>query len=200
MIVLQETLGKRYGITEEDVERILPLFEQVNFPKHSFLIQSNEISKNLFYISKGLVKEFYTFDEINDEDNITQFMKEGDFYFSINSFLENKPSDTITQVLEHSKIYILSLEKMQEYKKEIPGLQILTSQVCRDCLLRLSSRINIFMKSRKAKDRYNFFLEANRELNNRLSDKNIASYLQINSSTLSRIRTAPYTAVKSDQD
>ena len=83
MIVLQETLGKRYGITEEDVERILPLFEQVNFPKHSFLIQSNEISKNLFYISKGLVKEFYTFDEINDEDNITQFMKEGDFYFSI---------------------------------------------------------------------------------------------------------------------
>ncbi len=189
MIVLQDTLANRYDLGVENARELIRLFEPINFPKHSFLVQQRVMSDCIFYISKGLAREFYVFDKVNDEDNTTQFISEGDFYFSTTSFLENKPADCFTQVLEPVKAFILTKETIQKYEGSSLLLTKLINNVFKDCLIRQSERINIFMKSRKSSDRYKAFIGQDPELANRIPDKLIASYLGINSSTLSRIRS-----------
>lgn len=190
MIVLKETLARRYGFGDTMADELIQLFEPINYPKHAFMVQQRAMSDCLFYVSKGLAREFYTFDGLNDEDNTTQFIKEGDFYFSINSFLEDKPADCYTQILEPVKAFILTKEVIDSHDDSSLILTRLINHVFKDCLIRQSDRINIFMKSRKSADRYADFINLNPDLANRLPDKLIASYLGINSSTLSRIRSA----------
>jgi CRP-like cAMP-binding protein len=190
MIVLKETLANRYGLGEENASELIKLFVGVNFPKHSFLVQQRVMSDEIFYISKGLAREFYLFDGVNDEDNTTQFIREGEFYFPTSSFLENKPTEYYTQVLEPVKAFILTKETIDENMESSLLFSKLINHVFKDCLLRQSKRIDLFMKSRRSVERYKTFISENPELSNRLTDKYIASYLAINSSTLSRIRSS----------
>ncbi|MCR9062414.1 MAG: Crp/Fnr family transcriptional regulator [Cytophagales bacterium] len=190
--MLEDILREKYKIKSDNLDKLISLFEPINYPKNAFLIQQRELSECLFFISKGLAREYYTFDNVHDEDNTTQFIREDEFYFSINCYIDGKRSECFTQALEPVKAYIITKENLERYSEEIPEIQQLINNVLKDCLLRLSNRIHLFMKSRKSSDRYELFKIQNPEITHRVSDKYIASYLQINSSTLSRIRTGGF--------
>ncbi|WP_131458282.1 Crp/Fnr family transcriptional regulator [Jiulongibacter sediminis] len=192
MELLKNTIAYRYKMGMEMAEEIAELFISVSYPKHSFMIQCNDMSNRLFYISRGLAREYYYIQEEDslEESNTTQFLREGDFYFSMDSLFENKPAQCYTQIIEPVKAYIIERETIERELERSPiYFRQFINFVLRDCLIRQNQRISIFMKSRRSIDRYENFVKEHPELSSRLSDKLIASYLGINSSTLSRIRS-----------
>ncbi|AWW00690.1 Crp/Fnr family transcriptional regulator [Arcticibacterium luteifluviistationis] len=185
---LHTILADSFHFQNEEVIEIIRLFKPVNYPKHSFLVQQGEMSENIFYINKGLAREFFTYDEERDEDNTIQFMKEGEFYFANNSLLEIQKSKCFTQALEPVKALVLSKDVLKENSLRLPFINRLAFLILKETVIRQEKRTDIYMRFRKGTDRYRLFLESFPNLNHRISDKFIASYLQMNSSTLSRIR------------
>lgn len=191
MDLLKNTIANRYKMGLETAEEISELFEPISYPKHSFMIQYKEKSNRLFYISRGLAREYYFVNDEGslEEENTTQFLKEGDFYFSYESMFEDKPAECYTQIIEPVRAYVLEREAIERELERNPiFFRQFVNFVLRDCLIRQNQRISIFMKSRRSIDRYENFIKRHPELSLRLSDKLIASFLGINSSTLSRVR------------
>ncbi|WP_341228504.1 Crp/Fnr family transcriptional regulator [uncultured Arcticibacterium sp.] len=185
---LHTILAEKFHFNNEEIIEIIRLFKPINYPKHSFLVQQGEMSENIIYINKGLAREFFTYDEHKNEDNTIQFVKEGDFYFANNSLLEIQKSKCFTQALEPVKALVLNKETLKEYSLKLPFINRLAFLILRETVIRQEKRTDIYMRYRKGIDRYGLFLESFPNLSHRVSDKFIASYLQMNSSTLSRIR------------
>lgn len=185
---LHTILAESFHFPNDEIIEIIRLFKPINFPKHSFLVQQGEMSENIFYFNKGLAREFFTYDAEKNEDNTIQFIKEGDFYFANNSLLEVQKSKCFTQALEPVKALVLNKEVLKEYSLKLPYINRLAFLILRETVIRQEKRTDIYMRQRKGIDRYRLFLESFPNLSHRVSDKYIASYLQMNSSTLSRIR------------
>ncbi|MCR9063512.1 MAG: cyclic nucleotide-binding domain-containing protein [Cytophagales bacterium] len=182
-------LQENFGFSKEEVEEIVPLFEKVTFEKNDFLIQQMGYSDQVFFIQEGLVREFFTHDNVSDEDNTTQFVSEGDFYFSTYAAIEDQRSTFFTQALEPVNAMMAKKGAILELLYKSFTIDRLVLLIMADSLLREEKSKRIFMKTRKAAERYNLFNEVFPQLQDRISDKYVASFLQINSSTLSRIRS-----------
>lgn len=185
---LHTLLAEKFHFRNEEVIEIIRLFKPVNYPKHSFLVQQSEMSENIFYIKKGLVREFFTYDEEKDEDNTIQFVMDREFYFANNSLLEVQESKCFTQALEPVKALVINKNDLRELSLKLPFINRLAFLILKETVIRQEKRTDIYMRYRKGIDRYRLFLESFPNLSHRISDKFIASYLQMNSSTLSRIR------------
>ncbi len=190
MTELISTLQHTYGFDKDFSMDICQLFQLVNYPKNSFLVQQLDSTPNVFFIRKGLVREFYTFDSIADEENTTQFISENEFYFSVQNFLENKPSNCFAIAMEPVKALVANHKLLEEFKHKMPEINEFLFDITRESLIRKEKRNQIFLQSRKSHERYLLFNQFHPDLKHRVTDKNIASYLQINSSTLCRLKKA----------
>lgn len=153
--------------------------------KKDFFLQSGKIQKAIGFISKGLVRSFYT-----DQDGIERtvgFYSEGDYATHYPAFILQKPSRYSIQCLEPATIVCLSFEDMQWIYQQSPGFEKYGRLIAEEILKRQQARIESFI-FQTAEERYLDFIEHHPTLFNRISLSHLCSYLGIERQTLTRIR------------
>lgn len=153
-------------------------------PKEYFL-KEGEISKEIAFIEKGIMRLFY----LNDGKEVTtSFNQEKTITCAYQSLLTKTPSDVYIQAIEPSTLVVFSYESLKElYRKELFWQQIgrLAAEkeyIEKDCH-------NRFLNDLSATERYLKILNSNNELLQRVPLQYLASYLQVTPETLSRIRS-----------
>jgi CRP-like cAMP-binding protein len=153
--------------------------------KREMLLGEQQICKNIYFVSRGLVRCYYLLDATEVS---SWFMKEGDVIVSVESFYTQKPSDEIMQALEECELYYISYDELQYVYKHYPEFNFI-GRVLIEKYYILSERRLFSLRMQKASERYRYLLDYHPELILRVPSKFLASYLGITEETLSRIRS-----------
>ena len=95
-------------IENETLELLDTLFEHREYKKYSLLLKEGSLSKEVFYIEEGIVRQFYT----KDGKDITHaFYAENSFYTSIENIYFHNPKwkPSLTAILSWSFLCVCCL-------------------------------------------------------------------------------------------
>ena len=169
---------------EEFREYIQPYLVERRFEKKEIVSQAGEVEEYLNFIVHGLVRKYYLQD--NDEVN-TQISHEGHLIHAQESFHSRKPSEYFVETLEPTTFISVTyddLEKLysQHIKLERLGRLVITYTMVQ------KDRWQMQMIKMPPRERFLFFVERHPDLLQRVPQKHLASFLNIQPETFSRFK------------
>ncbi len=179
-------LNSIYPLSQSAREYLMQNLKEIQIPKKKFLLKEGSICHNIYFVENGLLRCFYT---KNDKEINSWFMKEHDVIFSVESFLNQTPSNENIQVLEDSLLYYIGYQELQYLYNQCPELNFI-GRVVTEEYYKLSEQRLYSLRMQKADERYNFMMNHFPHIILRVPSKYIASYLGITEETLSRIRAS----------
>lgn len=154
--------------------------------KSEILVKEGQKAGKLYFIINGCIKVFYN----KDGRNVTDwFAFENEFVCSINSFFLDIPSPHYIQTLERTTFLELSKEDVFMLTEKHHCFETLSRKVVTLIMLKLQKRI-VSLQFESAKQKYEYLINERKDILQRASLSDIASFLGITLETLSRIRNS----------
>ena len=180
-------LARRYStMTHEELDVLESILIPRKYQKGELLLKEGEICSGIFWVAKGLVRQFY----YKNEKELTEYMAtENTIVMSIESLFMEKPSSQIIQTLEPTIVYAMSKKELEAVAMRSVNIQILYRKILEESLIISQQRADM-LRFESAQDRYQKLVKNAPQLVLRAPLVYIASYLQMTPETLSRVRTA----------
>lgn len=156
-----------------------------NVPKNYALVDLGQVAKEVFFINKGCLRFYYITEEGNE---VTGFIfQENMFAGSHESFFAQQPSMQVLETLEEAELFVLSYDSLLRLYQEVPKMNIFVRKLLEQRMA-FAQRIVASLIMHKPEDRYQHYRELHPELENRIPQHILASYMGITPVSLSRIR------------
>lgn len=182
---LEELIQQKIAISDEQLSLALSFFKVLNVSKNERLLEKGQVADRLFYIRKGCLRLYYTAD---DYSGSTRFMAfENTFLTSIVSFITREPAPEFIQAVENSELLAITYRDFFYLREVIPSWEKIYIYILEYGLTVINSRLSSLL-TQNATERYKTLLKNNPELIQRLSNSNLAAYLNISPETLSRLK------------
>ncbi|MCF6348511.1 MAG: Crp/Fnr family transcriptional regulator [Flavobacteriaceae bacterium] len=171
-------------LSEEEQNILFSKFKPLRLNKGDYFVKTGEISKYLAFIIKGCMYCSYNKDGIEVVD---EFSFEKDFIADYGNMLKSQPSDKDIKCLEDCELMVISFEDL----KKIYDLGQTFEKIGR--IITESLFLNWHDKSKSlllddAQERYLKLIKNKPNLQQRVPQYLIASYLGVSPETLSRVR------------
>lgn len=180
-----ELFIQTFGFTNEEFALFLSFFQVKVISKKKYYLLAGEICKAKAYLNKGCARNFVV-DEKGHE-RILFFSFEDWWVGDFDSYYSGKPGTNYVQMLEDSELLIISKENFQQLELEIPKLQQWYAYKMQRSASATRNRIEE-MKTLSAEERYLHLLKKQPHIFERIPLQYIASYLNIEPQSLSRMR------------
>lgn len=171
------------ALSPEAVQAIADAVQVHRFPKNTLIVSINEVNDRLFFIHSGLAYGFY---KIGQREVTSWFVKENDFIYIPDSFLDQKPSKEAIETLEDSVVISLAYDKLEFIYDTFPVANKIGRLLTEGYLKKFDKRVRS-LRLQSAETRFKKFIEHYPGMYARLPQKIIASYLGISPETASRI-------------
>ncbi|MDN3657220.1 Crp/Fnr family transcriptional regulator [Ferruginibacter paludis] len=180
-----ELFRQTFAFTEEEFALFLSYFTVKTVTKKDYYLRAGECCHAKAYLNKGCARNF-VLDEQGHE-RILFFAFEDWWLGDFDSYYSGKPGTNYIQLLEDSELLVISKENFQKAEKEISKLtQWYSFKMLRSAS---ASRNRIEeMKTLSAEERYLKLIEKQPHIFQRIPLQHIASYLNIEPQSLSRMR------------
>ncbi|WP_281234012.1 Crp/Fnr family transcriptional regulator [Flavobacterium gelatinilyticum] len=183
---LEALIQSKLVLDKNELAAILSCFKLVQVKKNEQLLKSGTIADKIFFIKKGCLRLYYSTD---DHNIATRFMAfEGTFLTSIVSFISQEPSTEYIEAVETSDLLAISRQDFSRLRSTIPQWDKMYIYILEYGLTVITSKLSSLL-TQNAAERYRNLLKNNPELIQRLSNANLAAYLNISPETLSRIKS-----------
>lgn len=153
-------------------------------PRKAYLLKAGHISRNVYFISKGLLRCYYMRD---GHDISSWFMKEGDVMISVESFFLQKESYESIQALDDTTVHYISYEELQIIYRHFPEFNFIGRVLTERYYIQSEQRL-YSIRMMRSQERYDYLMEHHPELVLRVPAKHLASYLGLTEVTLSKIK------------
>lgn len=169
---------------QEFEERILPFISIRQFHKKAVVTQMGEVEDHLNFIISGLVRKYY----VKDEDEInTQISLEGHIIHAQESFHSRQPSEYFVETIEPTIFVSISYEDLEsiyasDAKFERLGRLVITYTMVQ------KDRWQMQVTKLTPRERFLDFVERHPDLLQRVPQKHLASFLNIQPETFSRFK------------
>lgn len=181
---LKEYLARFTPLTEEELQVITSIAEIRTYDKKVKLIDSGEYENYFNFIIKGLARKYFL---KGDEEIITQLAKEGELISSSVSFLSGEKSIYIVETIEPTTFLSFSRENIEALYARDKKYQQLGRLIITDLFLQKESwDLERILYS--TQERFVRFVSNNSNLFQRVPQKYLASYLNIQPETFSRLK------------
>ncbi|HNR08769.1 MAG TPA: Crp/Fnr family transcriptional regulator [Saprospiraceae bacterium] len=174
-----------FAFTEEEFALFLSFFQFKTICKKEYYLRAGELCKAKAYLNKGCARNFVV-DEKGHE-RILFFPFEDWWLGDFDSYYSGKPATNYVQMLEDSELLVISKEHFQKAEQEIPKLKQWYSSKMLSSASAARNRIEE-MKTLSAEELYLKLLEKQPHIFQRIPLQYIASYLNIEPQSLSRMR------------
>jgi len=181
---LLNTIRYFIPLSTSDEEVVRRLFHKKVFKKGEHLLQAGNVCRYVIFIESGLVRYYINSD---GEERTNYFNKEGEFVCDYLSFLPQAPSNVNIQALEHTTIFVISFNDIQEFYREVAHGERFGRLAIEQVFVSIISQIGSLYTD-SPEERYSKFLSNFRDLVQRIPQYYIASYVGIKPQSLSRIR------------
>lgn len=173
-------------IPREEQGKLLKRLHSIAVKKNEYFLRAGDIPRRIGFNVSGLMRLFYI--DSKGTEFIKHFCMENTLAISFSAFLLREESKFYIQAIEDTNLLTIDYETYRE---------ILDSHVCWQIVSRKLAELLYIIKEKReyellmnsAQERYLQFLEDYPNLEHRLTNYHIASYLGITPESLSRIRT-----------
>ena len=179
-------LARRYStMTHDELDILESVLVQMKFSKGEIILREGEVCINLYYVYKGLVRQFY----FKKGKEMTEYMgTEGSVIMCIESLFKEEPTHLQVEALEPVLIYALPKARLEEVAMHNVNIQILYRKILEESLINSQIHADL-VRFETAQDRYQKLCKISPQLALRAPLVYIASYLQMTPETLSRVRS-----------
>lgn len=160
------------------------LFTQRNYKKGSFFLQEGAICKYAGFICKGLMRFYINVDGV---EKTYGFLQENQFISNYGSFVPQIPSPQVIQALEDSELYIITHANLQKLYQELKHGERMGRIIIEQVFIQALADLNSFYTD-APEIRYRNFITDHPDLQQRISQYHIASFVGVKPQSLSRIR------------
>lgn len=181
---VREFIEKYIELSDEEFNLLASKLHLKNFDKKTRLVEIGEVSNQVYFIIKGISRRYFY---RGKQEVITHLVKEGSIMGSVISFLTGQPSRYILETIEPVTAFAISKQDLEELfasgkRWEKFGRRIITA-----FFLQTEYR-NIDNIRYSTRERFVKFMKENPDLIMRVPQKYLASYLEIQPETFSRLK------------
>ena len=183
--LIQKNIAKHISLNEEELSYFTSLLQLKRLRKKQFLLEEGEVFQYECFVNSGCLRQYYL-DE-KGQEHIIQFAISdwwiGDQY----SFLTGLPSANFIDAIEESQVLLISKINLEQLYTKVPKFERLFRIAFQNSYVALQRRI-LSNLSQTAQERYLDFNKRYHEIEQKVPQHQIASYLGITPESLSRIR------------
>lgn len=178
-------LRENFDLTQEEENLTQKYFEKQDIKKNEILLNIGEKCNKLYFVAKGLLRTFHL--NKNGSELTRLMVPEGKFCTILISFQEKISSPATIQALENGLLFSISLDNFQEFISRSTNAKNVYTKILEDYQNFQISRLE-FLTTLTPQEKVEQFLAENLELEKRISDRVISTYLQITPETYSRCK------------
>ncbi|RED45974.1 Crp/Fnr family transcriptional regulator [Seonamhaeicola aphaedonensis] len=183
---LLEYINRFVTLTHEEETIVLSSVKYRKYLKGQYIVQQGDVCKYSSFILSGCTKTFYVDDK--GQEHIIMFAIEDWWTSDIGSFITQSSADYNVQCLEETETIQFSYYGQEELLKKVPKLERLFRMMLERAFVASQKRI-VRNFSLTAKEQYLHFKEQYPEIEQRIPQYMIASYLGITKEFLSKIKS-----------
>ncbi len=183
---LLKYINNYVSLTKEEETFLVSKVIYRKYLKGQYLVQHGDVCKYTCFVISGCTKTFYM-DDLGQE-HIMMFSIEDWWTSDMGSFINQTPADFNIQFLENTELIMFSYEAMEDLYNHIPKLERFFRQVIEKAFIASQKRI-VRNLSMTAKDKYLYFKNQYPQIEYRIPQYMVASYLGITKEFLSKIKS-----------
>ena len=172
-------------LEDSEIETFKSLTGYKKLRKRQFLVEQGEVCRYENFVINGCLRCYYV-DREGDE-HIIQFAVESWWIADLQSFLTQSPAQFNVDAIEPSELIQIEYQNLQQLYREIPKFERFFRLIIQNAFVASQRRI-IASFSRDAESRYLEFKQRYPDIEQRVPQYMIASYLGITPEFLSKIR------------
>lgn len=184
--VARELARKYSTMTHDELDVLESILEPMRYAKGDMIIREGEICEHIYYIERGLVRQFY----FKHGKQITEHLGEDHSVFMcIESLFREEPTRIQVEALEPTVVYGLPKHRLEEVAIRNVNIQMLYRKILEESLI-ISQVHADLVRFETAQARYKMMCKLWPQVVLRAPLVYIASYLQMTPETLSRVRSS----------
>lgn len=168
------TIRRHVKLTDAEEKKLCALLTIKTLKRKDFLVRSGEDARHEYFVNKGCLRTYYL-DQKGMEHN-TYFAIEGYWVSDIYSRTFNAPALCNIIALEDCELVHISNVSLESLLKEVPALERFFRISYQNSLATIHFK-QIQLLSMSGTERYHYFRKKYPELDRRVPQKHIASYL-----------------------
>lgn len=185
MSPLEKAIAAISPLSSESNSIFLNAWKTWSVPKDHFLLREHAVSDYIYFIEKGVARIFY----YKNGKEITEWIAmDEQFFLSITSFFQRKPSHLQIHTLEQSEVYGIHHNDFMELADKYHDIERLLRKMVTASLILSQIRMDS-IQFETAHQRYDRLLNISPQMIQRVPVSYIASFLGVTPETLSRIRS-----------
>lgn len=177
--------SKHITLTTKEIELLELMVRFHTIKKRDYLVKEGEICLYDSFVVKGCLK-ISTYDE-SGKEHILSFSVENWWATDMYSFLAQLPAIYTIQALEDSQLIQFTRKQYDLRYEVIPKLNFLSRKMLESAYVAQQTRI-LQNLSLNVEERYGLFIQKYPNIETRISQKDVASYLGISPEFLSRMK------------
>jgi CRP/FNR family transcriptional regulator, anaerobic regulatory protein len=180
-----KNISKHVSLTSEEEHVFLSKIETKKYKAKTILLSPGQISKSTYFVNSGILRSF----NINDNiiEHVLHFACEGWWIGDMYSYISQKPGNLFIEVLEDAEIVEITKENQQQLYQEIPKLERFFRILAENSLVSHQERLMDNL-SLTAEERFEKFCKKYPTLIQKVSQKNIASYIGVTPEFFSKMK------------
>jgi CRP-like cAMP-binding protein len=163
---------------------LAPWFVAEQVPKGDFFLRPGEVSRKIGFVVEGV---FHNFRSRDGQEHTFYFGREGEFIGDYSSFLPAQPAAHAIQALEPARLLTISYDNLQRLYHEVREGERFGRLVAERLFVDVLGQLTSFYEE-TPEERYTRFVRTYPDLQQRIPQYYIASYVGVKPQSLSRIR------------
>ncbi len=179
-------LARKYStMTYDELDVLESILVPIKYGKGEIILQEGEVCRNISYIEKGLVRQFY----FKNGKEVTEHLGvDHTIFMCIESLFKEEPTRLQVEALEPTLVYALPKAKLEAAAIRNVNIQMLYRKILEESLIQSQVHADL-VRFESAPSRYKRLCKLSPQVVLRSPLTYIANYLQMTPETLSRIRS-----------
>jgi CRP-like cAMP-binding protein len=171
---------------EHELDKAVSLFKPKTAKKNSILLHHGSVSKDFYYVHTGGLRTFYM--DKNGHEKTRYVVLDNQIGSTLSSFISQKPTIESIEAFEDTEFFAISHHDFYRLVKEMDNWKNLYQKILERAYSFQNRKIEALV-TLTAKQRYEQLAAEHPEFIQRLSNKILASYLDMREETLSRLKS-----------
>ncbi len=180
-----KNIQKHISLTEAEKQQIRSECDMLNIKKKQRILEQGKLCKKLYFVESGSLRAFNLCTE--GKESTIMFAVKDWWITDMNSFVNQKPALLSIEALEPSQIISLDFHVLELQYQLIPKLERFFRIIFQNAYIREQLRALQFI-SLTTEERYRQFVESYPAIVEKVTQKQIASYLGVTPEFLSSLK------------